>query len=130
MNKIRKEMTQEVELFISVLRETYRLIEEYQLNRTGKNETRLRLKFFELSRHMEKFKPFLQRRWQVYVEALDNQERFPISDLVFALDCAVHQMHLRAGNQGFVRKDMMVDALSLWSVEMKNFLDERRKAVM
>jgi len=43
MNKIRKQMPEEVEAFILVLRETYRLIAEYQLNRVEESEARLRL---------------------------------------------------------------------------------------
>ena len=122
-------MPHEVDAFIPVLRETYRLIESYQLNRTEENEVKLRLQLMHITREMQRFKPLLQRKWQIYVEALEKQERFPISDLIFALDCAIHQMHLRVGNKGLIRDGEKIDALSPWGSEMKTFLDERRKAI-
>jgi hypothetical protein len=122
-------MSHEVDAFIPVLRETYCRIESYQLNRTEENEVKLRLQLIHISRKMQRFKPLLQRKWQIYLEALEDQERFPISDLIFALDCAIHQMHLRAGNKGLIRDGEGIDALSPWGSEMKAFLDERRKAI-
>ena len=127
LNKIRKEMPEEIEVFIPVLRETYNFIEEYQLLRTEEREVKLRLQLVRATRMMQKFKPFLQRKWQIYLEALEDQERFPISDLIFALDCTIHQMHLRVGNTGLTREGVDVDGLTPWGKEMKLFLDERRR---
>ncbi len=127
MNKIRKEMPEEIEAFIPVLRETYRLIKEYQLHRTEEGEVKLRLQLMHATKTMQKFKPLLQRRWQIYLEALEEQEHFPISDLIFALDCTIHQMHLRVGNAGLRRESADIDGLTPWGREMKLFLDERRR---
>jgi hypothetical protein len=120
-------MPEEIEAFIPVLRETYRLIGEYQLLKTEEGEVKLRLQLMHAARIMQKFKPLLQRKWQIYLEALEEQERFPISDLIFALDCTVHQMHLRVGNAGLTREGVDVDGLTPWGREMKLFLDERRR---
>ncbi len=120
-------MPEEIEVFIPVLRETYRLIGEYQLLKTEEGEVKLRLQLMHAARIMQKFKPLLQRKWQIYLEALEEQERFPISDLIFALDCTVHQMHLRVGNAGLTREGVDVDGLTPWGREMKLFLDERRR---
>ena len=122
-------MPKEVDAFIPVLRETYQIIERYQLDRTEENEVQLRLQLMHVTREMQRFKPLLQRKWQIYIDALEEQEKFPISDLIFALDCAIHQMHLRAGNRELTRTGKAVDALSPWGNEMKAFLNERRKAV-
>jgi hypothetical protein len=120
-------MPEEIEAFIPVLRQTYKLIEEYQLLRTDEREVKLRLQLMRATRMMRKFKPFLQRKWQIYLEALEEQERFPISDLIFTLDCTIHQMHLRVGNKGLTRDGVEIDGLAPWGKEMKLFLDERRK---
>lgn len=129
MNKIRKQMPDEVDAFIPVLRETYRLIVEYQFNRTEENEVKLRLQLMHATKEMQKFKPLLQRKWQIYIDALEQQQKFPISDLFLALDCAIHQMHLRIGEsaRGVIREVERIDSLAPWGREMKNFLDERRK---
>ena len=120
-------MPEEIEAFIPVLRETYRLIKEYQLLKTEEGEIKLRLQLMHAAKIMQKFKPLLQRKWQIYLEALEEQERFPISGLIFALDCTVHQMHLRVGNAGLTREGVDVDGLTPWGREMKLFLDERRR---
>ena len=123
-------MPEEIDAFIPVLRETYRLIKEYQLKRTEEREVRLRLQLIRITRIMQKFKPHLQRKWQTYLEALEHQERFPIGDLIFTLDCTVNQMHLRAGNTGLRREYADIDGLTPWSREIKLFLDERRKVTL
>jgi hypothetical protein len=115
-------MPREADAFIPVLRETY------QLNRTEDNEVKLRLQLLRASKEMQQFKPLLQRKWQIYLEALEEPQRFQIGDLSYALDCAVHPMHLRVGNKGLVGKGAEIDGLSPWSKEMKYFLEERRKA--
>jgi hypothetical protein len=129
MNKIRKQMSQEVDAFIPVIRKTYRRIATYQLNRTLENEATLRLQLTRATKEMQKFKPFLQKKWQVYIEALERHNQFPIRDLIFTFDMAIHQMHLRAGNKGLTRAGAQVDALSPWGTKMKNFLDERRLGI-
>jgi hypothetical protein len=129
MNKIRNQMSEEVDAFIPVIRETYRRIATYQLNRTLENEATLRLQLTHATKEMQKFKPLLQRKWQVYIDALERQHLFPIRDLIFTFDMAIHQMHLRAGNKGLTRKGAQVDALSPWGKKMKTFLDERRRGV-
>lgn len=121
-------MLKEIEAFIPVLRETYRLITEYQLNRNEENEVKLRLQLMHATKEMQKFKPLMQRKWRVYLEVLENQQRFPMSDLISALDCTIHQMHLRAGNKNLVREGARIDNLSPWSREFKDFLNERRRA--
>jgi hypothetical protein len=127
LNKIRKEMPEEIEAFIPVLKDTYRCIEEYQILRTEEKEVKLRLQLMHVTRMMQKFKPFLQRKWQIYLEALEEQERFQIGDLIYALDCAIHQMHLRVGNSGLTREGVNINGLTSWGKEMKLFLDERRR---
>lgn len=129
VNKIRNQMSEEVDAFIPVIRETYRLITTYQLNRTLENEATLRLQLTYATKEMQKFKPLLQRKWQVYIDALERQHRFPIRDLIFTFDMAIHQMHLRAGNKGLTREGAQVDALSPWGEKMKTFLDERRRGI-
>jgi hypothetical protein len=129
MNKIRTQMSEEVDAFIPVIRETYCRIATYQLNRTLENEAMLRLQLTLATKEMQKFKPFLQRKWQVYIEALERQHQFPIRDLIFTFDMAIHQMHLRAGNKGLSRAGAQVDALSPWGLKMKKFLDERRRGI-
>ena len=129
MNKIRNQMSEEVNAFIPVIRETYRLITTYQLNRTLEHEATLRLQLTYATNEMQKFKPLLQRKWQVYIDALEHQHRFPIRDLIYTFDMAIHQMHLRAGNKELTREGAQVDALSPWGEKMKTFLDERRKGV-
>ena len=131
MNKIREQMPDEVEAFIPVLRETYRLIADYQFNRTEENETRLRLQLLRAAREMGKFKPLMQPRWRIYLDVLEEPGRFRVGDLICAFDCAVHQMHLRAGNKGLVEDGTGVGdgvLASPWSREMRDFLDERRRA--
>ena len=127
MNKIRKNMSEEAEAFIPVLRETYRLIQSYQQSRSDEDETCLRLQLMRATREMQKFKPLLQRKWQIYLEALEQPTQFQIGDLIYALDSAVHQMHLRAGNKGLTRENSKIDAQTPWSSQMKQFLNERRQ---
>jgi hypothetical protein len=127
MNKIRKLMPRKIEAFIPVLRETYRLIALYQFQRTEKNEIRLRLQLMRATREMQRFKPYLQYKWQHYFGILESQQHFPIGDVICALDLIIHQMHLRAGNKGLLREGAEYDALSPWSKEVKDFLDERRR---
>ena len=121
-------MPKEIEAFIPVLRETYRLITIYQFNRIKENETNLRLQITQATNEMQKFKPYIQRRWQAYIEVLENQHRFSIGDVICALDFAIHQMHLSVGNQNLTRDGSEIDALTPWGKEVKEFLDERRKA--
>ena len=121
-------MPGEIETFIPVLRGTYRLIAVYQFRRTEENEIKLRLQLMRATREMQKFKPYLQRRWLAYFGILENQQRFPIGDVICALDLLIHRMHLRAGNKGLLREGAEVDALSPWSKEVKEFLNERRRA--
>ena len=128
-NKIHTQMSREVDAFIPVIRKTYRRIATYQLNRTLENQATLRIQLTWVTKETQKFKPFLQRKWQVYIEALERQHQFPIRDLIFTFDMAIHQMHLRAGNKGLTRAGAQVDALSPWGTKMKNFLDERRRGV-
>jgi len=127
MNKIRKLMPRKIEAFIPVLRETYRLIALYQFRRNEENEIRLRLQIMHATREMQRFKPYLQRRTQSYFGILENQQSFPIGDVICALDLIIHQMHLRAGNKGLLREGADYDASSPWSKEVKDFLDERRR---
>ncbi len=120
-------MVKEVENLIPIIRETYTIISDYQLNRSEENEIKLRLQLTRASREFQKFKPLLQGKCRVYIEALDEQQKFPASDIESAFDSAIHQMHLRAGNKRIVRKDEEIDSQLSWSAEMKLFLDERRK---
>jgi len=129
MNALRTQLPQDVAAFIPVIRKTYRHITNYQLHRTTENEAVLRLQLAEATSAMQKFKPFLQRRWQVYIDALEQQHRFPIRDLIVTFDMAIHQMHLRAGNAGITRAGAPADAISPWGQAMKAFLDERRRGI-
>jgi len=126
-NMIRVLMSGEVEAFIPVLRETYRLISVYQFNRTEENEVKLRLQLMRATREMQKFKPYLQKRWQDIFTILENQERFPMGDVICALDSVIHRIHLRARNKGLIREEAEHDARTPWSKEVKDFLDERRR---
>ena len=119
-------MPRKIEAFIPVLRETYRLIALYQFRRNEENEIRLRLQLMRATREMQRFKPYLQRTTQSYFGILENQERFPTGDVICAFDLIIHQMHLRAGNKGLLREGAAYDALSPWSKEVRDFLDERR----
>ncbi len=128
MNKIRLWMAKEAEAFIPTVRETYRVIQSYQFNRTEENETRLRLQLMHTSREIRCFKPLLKSGWHVYFEVMENQELFPVGDVICAFDCIVHQLHLRAGNKGIATETFCLDNLSPWSKEVKEFLNERRKS--
>jgi len=121
-------MPEEIEAFIPVLRETYRLIVAYQFSRSEENEVKLRLQLMRTTREMQKFKPYLQTKWLAYFGILENQQCFPIGDVICALDAVVHRIHLRARNKGLLRENAEYDALSPWSKEVKDFLDERRRA--
>lgn len=78
-------------------------------------------------REMQKFKPYLQRRLQLDFEILENQQHFPVEDVICALDAIIHQMHLGAGNKGLLREGVDFDAQGPWSKEVKEFVDERRR---
>ena len=128
MNKVRQQMAKEAEAFIPTVRETYHIIQSYQFNRTEENETKLRLQLMHASREIQSFKPFLKRSWWAYFEILENQQCFSVRDVVCAFDAIIHQLHLRAGNKGVTDEAMCIDNLSPWSKEVRDFLDERRKA--
>jgi hypothetical protein len=112
-------MAREIEAFVPILRATYRDITIYQFNRTKVNEMNLRSQLILATREMQKFKPYLQSKWQRYFGILENQQRFSPSDLICAFDFVIHQMHLRAGNKNLLREGRDVDALSPWSQERK-----------
>ena len=63
MNKIRKQISQEVDAFIPVIRKTYRRIATYQLNLKLENEATLHIQLTRATKEMQKFKPFLQKKW-------------------------------------------------------------------
>jgi hypothetical protein len=128
MNKIRQKLVKEAEAFIPRVRETYRLIQTYQFSRTEENEIKLRLQLMRASREMQQFKPFLRMNWWAYFAIMENQERFCISDVICAFDCIIHQLHLRAGNRGVTDEAVFIDNLSPWNKEVKDFLNQRRKA--
>ena len=127
MNKIRQQMPKEAEAFIQTVRETYRIIQSYQFDRTEEKETKLRLQLMRASKEVQCFKPLLKSNWHAYFEVLEIQKSFSVGDAICAFDCIIHQLHLRAGNKGVTDETVCLDNLSPWSIEVRDFLDERRK---
>lgn len=126
-NEAWKQLHEEIELFIPVLRETYRQIEEFQFHRSEENEIKLRLQIMRTVHYMQLFKPHIQRKWLDIFAIVENQQCFPISDVICALDMVIHRIHLRTHNRGLLRVGGETELLSPWSSSVKDFLDERRK---
>ncbi len=62
MNKIRKQMSQEVDVFIPVIQETYHHIATEKVNRALENEATLRLQLTRATTKAQKFKPFIKKK--------------------------------------------------------------------
>ncbi|WP_162463357.1 PEP-utilizing enzyme [Paenibacillus psychroresistens] len=119
MNTIRNFYASEIEEFKVVLRTVYRIIYEYQEDRTQKNENKMREAIQTTIPYLMLFKEHIPVYKQKYIELLENQYQLKPYDLIICFDRAIYELHARVKTEKFHELP--------WSKELRDLLNERQE---
>lgn len=120
MNAIRKHFPDEIEALRPLLRAAYDAILAFQLDRVADREARMRDAIRATVPILSRFKPFVPGYKARYLELIERQEDLAAHDLVVCFDRGVYELHTRLPTGQFAHLP--------WSKELRDLLDERRRA--
>jgi hypothetical protein len=121
-NRVRIFFGKEIEKLKLLVRDAYKCIHDYQLDRTDANERKLRESIAKTVPVLNVFIDHIPAYKSKYIKALQKQAELKPSDLIMCFDRAIYELHLYAtlGKSGKY-------AQAPWSKELIAFLEERQE---
>ncbi|MBP1989513.1 PEP-utilizing enzyme [Paenibacillus eucommiae] len=123
-NRVRIWYQKEIELLKPLVRDVYKKIHRYQLERTSLFELQMREAIAQTTPVLEVFIEHIPAYKSSYIKVLGRQEQLTSSELIMCFDRAMYELHLYAALGKSIGKYANE---APWSKELRALLNERQE---